>query len=103
MKVKWILIILALVFMVFYGGCNAIKAYNTSVEHKWEQVAEQYSYKSVCPQRHEMPFYSNDYAVERGAIVLYDAYVFVWGWKEVDVYKYPVSVTVTIVSVDNLH
>ena len=57
---------------------------------------DNYKYLSYCPARHDFPFYANHYEVLDGAIVLYDAYIFEWGWREVEVYKYPTNVAVSI-------
>lgn len=62
-----------------------------------EALATEYKYEITCPERHAPSFFANDYEItECGGVVLYDAYIFEWGWRHTDTYCYPSTVTVTI-------
>jgi hypothetical protein len=99
-NIKWLILALLLLALLAYFSHYIISTYNDSTELKWAEIEKQYEYKAICPQRHGMPFYCNDYSSECGTITLYDAYVFIFGWKEVECYKYPPSTKVTIISIE---
>lgn len=91
--------------LIFLLGCTLIAGITTLIvvfgmdsgHYDREALATEYKYEITCRGRHDMPFFANDYKItECGGVVLYDAYIFEWGWKHVDTYCYPSNVAVHI-------